>query len=334
MEILIFAAKLFIVVLAIGSLLILIALLAAKAQQKPELEIENLNNKFKNFSRFIRLNTLSEKELKEVSKAEKAEAKELEKQETSLPRLFVIDFKGDVKAAAVDHLREEVSAIICTYKTGDKVLLRLESPGGMVMGYGLAASQLNRLREKGIPLTISVDKVAASGGYMMACVANEILCAPFAAVGSIGVVAQVPNLHRFLKKHDVDYKEYTAGEFKRTISVLGEITPKGEEKFLQQLEDTHLLFKSFVNKYRPQIDAAKVATGEYWYGEQAIHLNLVDRISTSDDFVMEHIKSHQVLKLSFKQKQKFSEKISEVLGQSAKKAGLSIIDELQQQRPF
>lgn len=334
MEILIFAAKLFIVVFAIAVLVLLIALIASKAQQKQELELTNLNNHFKSFADFIKHSTLSDKELKALSKEEKQNAKKEEKKEASKPRLFVLDFKGDVRASAVDSLREEVSAILSSFKKGDEVLLKLESPGGMVMAYGLAASQLHRLRSKEIPLTVAVDKVAASGGYMMACVAHRILCAPFAAVGSIGVVAQVPNFNKFLKKHDVEYKEYTAGEFKRTISIFGEITEKGEEKFLQQLEDTHILFKNFVHKYRPSLDASKVATGEYWYGDQAIHLGLVDEISTSDDFIMQHLDSHQVVKIVFKQKQKLSDKISDALGKAGKKAGLSIIEDLQNQRHF
>lgn len=332
MEILIFAAKILIVVLGISSVLVVIAFLAAKAQQKPELEIENLNQRFKNFSQFIKLSSLSDKELKADAKKIKQEEKEESLTEKSKPRLFVLDFKGDVKAQAVDHLKEEVSAVLSAFTEKDKVLVRLESPGGMVMGYGLGASQLHRLREKQIPLTVSVDKVAASGGYMMACVANTILCAPFGAVGSIGVVAQVPNFNKLLKKHDVDYKEYTAGEFKRTVSIFGEITPKGEEKFLEQLEDTHKLFKNFVGKFRPQLDLAKVATGEYWYGDQAISLQLVDRICTSDDYIMEHLGSHQILKISFKQKQKLSEKISEVLGQAFQKAGSSLFSELESRR--
>lgn len=332
MEILIFAAKLFIVVLGISSLLILVAILAAKSQQKQELELENLNKRFTLYSDLIKDATLTEKEAKIEAKRKKAKAKSADKEEVSLPRLFVLDFKGDVKAQAVDHLREEVSAILCSHKENDRVLVRLESPGGMVMGYGLAASQLARFREKNIPLSVSVDKVAASGGYMMACVANEILCAPFAAVGSIGVVAQVPNFNRLLKKYDVDFKEYTAGEFKRTVSLFGEITGKGEEKFLEQLEDTHRLFKSFVSKYRPQLDTAKVATGEYWYGEHAIDLLLIDKITTSDDFILKHLESHQIVKINFKQKQKFSDKISDILGKSAKDAGLKLITEIQNQR--
>jgi serine protease SohB len=185
---------------------------------------------------------------------------------------------------------------------------------GVVNNYGLAASELARVREKNIPLTVAVDKVAASGGYLMACTANKILCAPFGIVGSIGVVAQVPNFNRLLKKYDVDYKEYTAGDYKRTVSLFGEITPKGEEKFLSQLEQTHQLFKTFVSRYRPQLDVQKVGTGEYWFGEQCLELKLIDQIKTSDDYILDASKERTVLKVKYEKKQPISEKISGILG--------------------
>ena len=191
----------------------------------------------------------------------------------------MVDFKGSIDAGEVASLREEISAILTIADKGDEVIVNVESGGGMVHGYGLASSQLDRLRKAEIPLSICVDKVAASGGYMMACVANKVYAAPFAIVGSIGVVAQVPNFNRLLKKHDIDYEQHTAGDFKRTLTIFGENTDEGREKFQKELEETHVLFKAFISKYRPELDIAKVATGEHWYGQQAIELGLIDEVA-------------------------------------------------------
>ncbi len=322
-----FTAQTIVIVLAIASILILIALLAAKAQGKPELEIEHLDKKYKHFAKILKNATLNKDERKEEKKKEKKNLKVKSKEH--IRKVFVIDFDGDIKASAVEHLRQEVTAVINVANPQDEVVIRLESPGGVVHGYGLAASQLLRLREKKIPLTICVDKVAASGGYLMSCTANKILCAPFAIIGSIGVVAQVPNLHRVLKKHDVDYKEYTAGEFKRTVSLLGEITEKGEEKFKEQLEATHRLFKGFVQKNRPNLDLTKVATGEYWYGQDALDLGLVDEIRTSDDYLLNQSDTNHIIKVSFAKKQKLSDKISGILGQAAHSVLLKVYENLE-----
>ncbi|MFO7808188.1 protease SohB [Guyparkeria sp.] len=206
-------------------------------------------------------------------------------------RTFVLRFHGDIRASAVEALREEVSAVLQVAEPGrDRVLLVLDSPGGVVPGYGLAAAQLARLRTAEIELIAVVDRVAASGGYMMAAVANRIVAAPFAIVGSIGVVAQLPNIHRLLKRNDIDVELHTAGQYKRTLTLLGENTEAGREKFREELEQTHVLFKDFLNRYRPQLDLEKLATGEHWYGEDALELGLIDDIGTSDDLVIDAVK--------------------------------------------
>ncbi|MFP5519013.1 MAG: protease SohB [Bdellovibrionia bacterium] len=332
MEILIFAAKTFLILFSIIAIILLIAFLAAKSAQKPELEVELLHKKFKNLALLLKAQTLPKKLFKEELKKQKKSDKVDDESEDLKKRLFVIDFNGDIKAQAVSSLREEISSILMVATPQDEIVVRVESPGGVVHGYGLAAAQLLRIREKGIPLTVCVDKVAASGGYMMACVANKVMAAPFAIIGSIGVVAQVPNFHRILKKNDVDYKEYTAGEFKRTVSIFGEITEKGEEKFREQLEDTHVLFKTFVSKYRPNLKTSEVATGEYWYGERALEKGLVDELMTSDDYLLKHLESHQILKVAFKQKQKLGEKISEILSLSLQNATERIIAQLENRK--
>ncbi len=235
------------------------------------------------------------------------EQKQLQKKhdrQTERSRIYLLDFHGDVRASAVTQLREELSAVMTMARPNDEVVLRLESGGGMVHAYGLAASQLLRLRERDIPLTVIVDRIAASGGYMMAAVANRIVAAPFAVVGSIGVVAQMPNLNRWLKERNIDYELHTAGPYKRTLTMLGENTPEARDKFQQELEETHELFKMFIARLRPQINLEQIATGEHWYGEQAISKDLVDELSSSDDYLWRrsqeadiyHVHFHQPIK--------------------------------------
>ena len=284
-----------------------------------ELVVTDLSEEFKETVKHLRDFQLSEEELKQAEKAEKKakkqEAKALKaklkngENETPKPCVYVLDFKGDISASETTALREEISAIINVAKADDEVLLRLESPGGVVHGSGLAASQLARLKQKGIKLTVAVDKVAASGGYMMACVADKIVSAPFAIIGSIGVVAQIPNIHRLLKKHDVDVDVMTAGEFKRTVTVLGENTEKGKQKFQAELEETHQLFKQFVTQNRPHLDVDKVATGEHWFGQQALALQLVDELATSDDIILEKMKDKSVIAVKYKVKKPLLQKI-------------------------
>ena len=239
----------------------------------------------------------------------KAAAEHVDEAPRDRPVTFVLDFEGDLRAAAAEQLREEVSAVLAARREGDDVILRLESPGGIVHGYGLAASQLQRLRDAGMPLTVCVDKVAASGGYMMACVAERIVAAPFAVLGSIGVVAQLPNFHRFLKKHDVDVELLTAGEYKRTLTLFGENTDKGRQKFQEELEDTHELFKAFVHENRPALDVAAVATGEIWYGRRALEAGLVDELSTSDALLTSLAAERDLLSVRFVQRRNWQDRL-------------------------
>ncbi len=316
-EILIFVAKAFCIFFFMASLIVLVAVLIMRSTGgSHDLEITPLHERWKNVEHLLKGFLLNKEELKQEKKKKKKEKKQKDKKhEENQSKTFVMRFEGDVKAHQVEGLREEINAILQVATPKDEVVVVLQSPGGVVTGYGLAASQLLRIRNSGIPLTVCVDEIAASGGYLMACVANKILSAPFAIVGSIGVVAGIPNLHRLLKKFDVDYKEYTAGEFKRTVSFLGEITPKGEEKFREQLEETHVLFKTFVQKFRPQIDISKVATGEYWYGETALGLKLVDELQTSDDYLLSKAKNDgQIFEIKFEHKTPLSERLSEFLG--------------------
>lgn len=247
------------------------------------------------------------KALKEQGKkAEEAASAEREK------RYYVLDFDGDIHASAVDQLREEITAVLTLADEKDEVVVRLESPGGLVHAYGLASSQLERIKRRGIPLTICVDQVAASGGYMMACLADKLLAAPFAVIGSIGVVAQMPNFHRLLKKHDVDVEILTAGEYKRTLTMFGENTEKGRAKFIEELEDTHELFKEFVAQARPDLSVEDVATGEIWFGQRALDKKLIDELKTSDEYLTEACESAEVFLISYEMKKSLQERIADM----------------------
>lgn len=308
-----FLAKAVTIVVAIVAVIIVVLASTVKHKSdKGELRITNLSEELEELKHGLKEELLSKKQFKAYEKQLKADEKAKDKaaDEACTGKVFVIDFKGSIDAAEVASLREEISAIIAIAEKGDEVVVNVESGGGMVHGYGLASSQLDRLRQSDIPLTVCVDKVAASGGYMMTCVANKIYAAPFAIVGSIGVVAQLPNFNRLLKKHEIDYEQHTAGNFKRTLTVFGENSDEGRQKFQEELEETHVLFKAFVGKYRPELDLVKVATGEHWYGQQAIELGLVDAISTSDDVIMSLATERTVYKIRYQVRKKLADKIA------------------------
>ncbi len=308
-----FLAKAVTIVVAIVAVIIVVLASTVKHKSdKGDLRITNLSEELEELKHGLKEELLSKKQFKAYEKQLKADEKAKDKaaDEACTGKVFVIDFKGSIDAAEVASLREEISAIIAIAEKGDEVVVNVESGGGMVHGYGLASSQLDRLRQADIPLTVCVDKVAASGGYMMACVANKIYAAPFAIVGSIGVVAQLPNFNRLLKKHEIDYEQHTAGNFKRTLTVFGENSDEGRQKFQEELEETHVLFKAFVGKYRPELDLVKVATGEHWYGQQAIELGLVDAISTSDDVIMSLATERTVYKIRYQVRKKLADKIA------------------------
>lgn len=268
------------------------------------LKIKNLKNHYDKYIKQFKQTTMNKKEFKKYIKNLNKE----EKEEKDKPHLFVLSFNGDIMASQVKNLREEISVILNIAKAKDEVSLILESRGGSVSHYGLAANQLQRLRDHNIPLTICVDKVAGSGGYLMACVGNQILSSPFAFIGSIGVMFGIPNVHDFLKKHDVSYEEFTAGKYKRTVTPLGKITDEKREKLKEQLELVHNQFKSFVKKYR-DIDLEQVATGEAWLAEEALKKGLVDKLQCSDDYILEKFKTHNVYKISLKSPKSLMEKI-------------------------
>jgi len=329
----IFLAKTLTFVLAL--LFVVVSIINLTSKQKKNngrLEITNLSEQFKDVEDELQLHLVSDDEAKilekEQHKAEKkkhkeelkafkkahkdkANDKDAAKKEEVEPRLFVLDFTAGIDAKEVASLREEITAILFVANEHDEVLVRLESGGGVVHGYGLASSQLERLKQANIKLTIAVDKVAASGGYMMACIADHIIAAPFAIVGSIGVVAQIPNFNRLLKKNNIDVEQLTAGEFKRTLTMFGENDDAGREKFQQELEETHVLFKDFVSTHRPDMDIEKIATGEHWFGTHAHERGLVDTLQTSDDYLLKANKSKTIYIVKYVVRKKLAEKLAQ-----------------------
>ena len=289
-----FLLKAAIIVVAVGFIVGLIAQAAQKQKKsKGDLQVTHLSKELNELSEQLKIELMDKKAQKKALKALKKKKAVQNKEK----RLFVIDFKGSMDAKEVDSLRHEVNAILNLATEKDEVLVRLESGGGVVNGYGLAAAQLLRLREHNLTVNVAIDKVAASGGYMMACVGHKLLAAPFAFIGSIGVVAQIPNFHRLLKKHNVDFEQLTAGEYKRTLTIFGENTDEGRRKFKQDLEAIHRQFKSFVQGNRSELDIDKVATGEVWSGQEAKELGLIDEVTTSDAWLMKQHKGFDVLKL-------------------------------------
>lgn len=325
-----FLAKIVTVVVAIGVIAMIVVNATQRKRQRGELRVTNLSEQYKEMKEELAMSLLDgaqqklwhkaqKKKHKLEAKAVKAKAKLGESDARGKPRVWVLDFKGSMDAHEVSALREEVTAVLAVFKPQDQVVVRLESPGGVVHGYGLAASQLQRLRDKQVPLTVTVDKVAASGGYMMACVADKIVSAPFAIVGSIGVVAQIPNFNRFLKGKEIDIELHTAGQYKRTLTLLGENTEEGRQKFREDLNETHHLFKDFVQRMRPSLDIEKVATGEHWYGQQALEKGLVDEVNTSDDVILDLMDGREVLSVRFMQRKKLIDRFTGSAAESADK---------------
>lgn len=340
-----FLAKAFTVVIGILIVVAGIGTAISKRKESREghVEIKNINQHFEDMQQDIEDEVLDEARLKQLhkeqKKRDKRDAKERKKAikkgaepEPERKRIYVLDFDGDLHASQVEWLREEINAVLTLARKEDEVVVRLESGGGLVHGYGLAASQLERIRRREIPLTICVDRVAASGGYMMACIANRLLAAPFALVGSIGVVAQMPNFNRLLKKHDVDYEVFTAGEYKRTVTLFGENTDHGRKKFIEELEDTHGLFKEFVSEYRPSLEIEKIATGEVWFGKRALAQGLVDEITTSDDYLFDACENADVYRVRYEHKQGLQERLSKLSVKTADRLADRVMQRLQESR--
>jgi serine protease SohB len=304
-----FLLKAVTIVAAIVVVIVAGAAVGRKAATHEGLEVESLNKKYRTLAGALKRVILSKGAWKAAAKEEKARQKAAAKAAERRPRSFVVDFKGDLKASAVGSLREEISAILDVAGDDDQVIVRLENYGGVVHEHGLGASQLARVRERNIPLIVCVDKVAASGGYLMACVANRIVAAPFAILGSIGVVAQLPNFNRMMDGHGIDWEMITAGDYKRNVTMFGKNTDADRAKLKAELEDVHKLFKAAVAGYRPGLDLAKVATGEHWYGTRALELGLADELKTSDELLAELADERDLYRVSYKARKPFKQRL-------------------------
>ncbi len=339
-----FLTKAITIVVAIGAIVAMVAAVGQRGKRGPKghIEVTRVNEKYDSMCDTLKEAVLSPeqfkvefREEKKRLKKEKAESKKDQKlaaeevEQKRKKRVYVLNFHGDIKASATENLREEITTLLSLATPRDEVVVRLESGGGMVHSYGLAASQLARITGNNIPLTVCVDKVAASGGYMMACVATKVLAAPFAIIGSIGVVAQLPNFHRLLKKNAIDFELLTAGEHKRTLTLFGENTEKGREKFIEELEDTHELFKTFVNENRSQVEISEVATGEVWYGRRAIDKKLIDGIQTSDDYIWSQQQEADIYEIEYVHKKSLPEKLGLAAEQSVDRLVLNWWEKLQ-----
>jgi serine protease SohB len=321
-----FLAKAVTFVAAVAAVTLVVVGLSRKHPATGELTVEKLNERFRDLAAPLRRAALSKAEWKKQSKREdkatKAAAKAADKATTAKPRVFVLDFKGDIRATAVASLREEITAVLSLASAQDEVVLRLENFGGAVHEHGLAASQLTRIKARGIPLTAIVDKGAASGGYMMACIASRIIAAPFAVVGSIGVLAQIPNFNRALTERGIDFEQVTAGKYKRTVTMFGKNTDEDRAKLREELEEVHALFKSMVASHRPQLDIEAVATGEHWYGTRALELKLVDELGASDDYLLAAAARADVFHVSYRARHSLQERLLAAVRAAADQAEL------------
>lgn len=311
MQLLVFSAKAFILVILILVLLIGILALFGRGKEKHHgrISIKNINKKYAQVKEMLLHEILSKKSFKQFIKNKKSIEKHTNPEAHPQKNIFILNFDGDIRASGVTALREEITAILQVAHVHDEVVVRLESAGGMVHAYGLAAAQLSRIREKSIPLTVIVDKVAASGGYLMACIANKILAAPFAIIGSIGVIVQLPNFHRLLKENHIDYEQLTAGNFKRTLTLFGENTQEAREKLHEEIEEIHHIFKNVIQEHRTHLNIEKIATGEHWLAKQAIELKLVDGLQTSDDYLLQQSENAKLFEVSYHVKKSLSERI-------------------------
>ena len=314
-----FLAKVATLVVAFGTILLMILATTRRGPASPGLHVEKLNDKYREMALGLKRAMLSGSALRKELKAQKKQRKQQDKAAAAQTRrrAFVLDFRGDIRATGVSSLREEVSAVLAVAGKEDEVVLRLENYGGAVHEHGLAASQLERIRTRGIPLTAIVDKVAASGGYLMACVANRIIAAPFAVIGSIGVLAQIPNFHRALDARGVDFEQVTAGRYKRTLTMFGRNTDEDRAKVKEELEEVHHLFKQAVSGNRPSLDVEQVATGEHWYGTRAKELGLVDEIGSSDDYLMKLAEGADLYHVSFRVRPTLAQRVLGSVGEAA-----------------
>ena len=230
--------------------------------------------------------------------------------------LEVQTFNNDMDTV-VENLRDSVSFILAQYNDKKKrldmgeqieIVVCIESPGGVVQDFGLAADQLKRLKEVGMArndllLTVCVDKIAASGGYMMACQASpgQLIAAPFSVIGSIGVLREVTNIHDVLEKYGVRPLLLKAGNAKVPLTQTTKVTEESIAIVQKNLDKVHEAFRELVSDARGESISENfedVTNGDIFLGKDAAELGLIDRVMTSDEYISEKVqKGDRVLRL-------------------------------------
>lgn len=244
-----------------------------------------------------------------VKAQEKSSSRKSGDEKTGEPgKVAVLKFKGDIRASARFAFAKLVDEVVLNAREFKEVVVVVESPGGGVSEYGMLFAELERMRkcEENFQLTVVVDTVAASGGYLMSLPAHKILAAPFAMVGSIGVVSFIPNIRELLEANKIKPRTFTAGDFKRTVTLTDEGDEKSAEQYKQQLALIHEQFKQALKKYRPQVELEKVATGEAWLASTTVEkeLQLVDGLNTSHALLLEMNQSFDLVEYSSKAERK------------------------------
>lgn len=211
----------------------------------------------------------------------------------------VLRFEGDTMATGRQDFARMVDEVLHNKERIQRVIVVVNSPGGGVSVYGQMFAGMERMRNAGVDVTACVDTYAASGGYLMSVPAQRIIAAPFAMVGSIGVVSEFMNFNKLLRRLGVEPMTITAGELKRTVTPLSEVTEENKAAYKAQLEAIHRQFIAVVKKYR-EVDADRVCTGNHWTAAESVELklNLVDGLATSQEYLFEANQTEDLVTIS------------------------------------
>jgi protease-4 len=166
------------------------------------------------------------------------------------------------------------------------ILLRIDSPGGTVAASQEIALAVKRASEKK-PVVVSVGDICASGGYMVASQADEIIASPGSSVGSIGVIMEVANVEELLNKVGISFTTLTTGAYKDAGSPYRSLTETETAMLNEQLTVIYDQFITDVAEGRdlPETKVRELATGWVWLGSEALDLGLVDSLGNYNDAV-------------------------------------------------
>ena len=219
--------------------------------------------------------------------------------------LYYLEFEGDIQASEAAKLKQEILVCLQVAKPTDVFLILVESSGGSVSNYGDLYSVMEMIKKRGHTLWVAIDRVAASGGYLISLPADKIFATPFALIGSIGVLSEVPNFGGLLDKYGVKMEEYTAGERKMNISMFRENGEEQKEHHRKKLGKIHELFKAQLVKYRggliekKGVDIGELMEGDFWMGENAFELGLVDELKSSVEILLDEKDHFNILKVNY-----------------------------------